>query len=249
MLASPVVRPPPLPHQIDVLRLVVDRVREHQSVPLVAFDLDGTLFDNRHRTLQIVREYAQSIAAAEPDLSAKLARLEDVTQVSYLLSDTIRSLGVEQNEVLKSLSAYWRDRFFTDDYCQFDRPENGAVAFARACYDAGASIVYLTGRDIPAMMLGTVRSLRDHGFPIGVSGVHLVLKPDATMPDEAFKRNALPSLDRAGDLIAFFDNEPANCNVCLAHNPECLTILLDTQHVPGAPPPDRGVHVVTDFRT
>ncbi|MCC7535983.1 MAG: haloacid dehalogenase-like hydrolase [Deltaproteobacteria bacterium] len=243
------MRPPPLPHQIDVLRLVIDRVRDHQSVPLVAFDLDGTLFDNRHRTLRIVQEFAQSVSSTDPELSAKLSRLEDVAQISYLLSDTVRGLGIEHSEALKAISSFWRDRFFTDDYCLFDRAEVGAVAFVRACYEAGASIVYLTGRDVPAMLLGTVRSLRDNGFPIGVAGIHLVLKPDASMPDEAFKRSALPSLDRAGDLVAFFDNEPANCNVCLAHSPECLTILLDTQHVPGAPPADRGVQVVTDFRT
>lgn len=248
MISSRPVRPPPLPHQIDVLRLVVDRTRDHHGVPLIAFDLDGTLFDNRYRTLRIVQEYAASIAAGDPELSAQLGKLEDVGQISYLLSDTMRALGVEHPEVLKALSSFWRDRFFTDEYCSCDRPELGAVAFVRACYDAGASIVYLTGRDIPGMLLGTVRTLRDSGFPIGVSGVHLVLKPDATMPDEAFKRNALPSLERAGQLLAFFDNEPANCNVCLSQNPDCLTILLDTQHVPGAPPPDRGVQVVTDFR-
>lgn len=249
VLGSRSVRPPPLPHQIDVLRRVLERVREPRSVPpLVAFDLDGTLLDSRARTLRIVQEYASSVTATDPTLAEQLLNLREVAQISYLLSDTIRALGVEQTDVLKSLSTFWHERFFTDEYCLQDRPVAGAVAYVRACYDAGASLVYLTGRDVPGMLLGTVQSLRDHGFPIGLAGIHLVLKHDATLPDEAFKRTALPQLARAGDLVAFFDNEPANCNVCLAHNPECLSILLDTQHVPGSPPAERDVEVITDFR-
>ncbi len=75
-----------------------------------------------------------------------------------------------------------------------------------------------------------------------------MLKPDATLPDEAFKRTALPSLLRVGDVLAFFDNEPANCNVALQVFPHVLSVVLDTQRVPGAPSPDAGVETISDFR-
>jgi len=32
------------------------------------------------------------------------------------------------------------------------------------------------------------------------------------------------------------------------HFPEACSVLLDTQHLPGAPPLDAGVRVVADFR-
>ena len=64
------------------------------------------------------------------------------------------------------------------------------------------------------------------GFPIAVAGTELILKPDSGMGDEAFKRGALPTLDRVGEMIAFFDNEPANCNLAKAMFPEATVVLL-----------------------
>ena len=98
------------------------------------------------------------------------------------------------------------------------------------------------------MGIGSFRSLRDHGFPIGVPGTELVLKPDAAMADEAFKRLEAPKLARVGAIIASFDNEPGNCNTILEQNPTCESILVDTQHLPGAPPLHPGVQVIADFR-
>ena len=151
-------------------------------------------------------------------------------------------------ERIAEAHAFWRDRFFADGHLHHDKPIPGAVEFARACYDAGATLVYLTGRDLPLMGIGSFRSLRDNGFPIGVPGTELVLKPDAEMDDEAFKRLEAPKLARVGAIVASFDNEPGNCNMILAQNPECESVLLDTQHLPGAPPLNPRVHVIADFR-
>ena len=76
----------------------------------------------------------------------------------------------------------------------------------------------------------------------------LVLKPDANLPDEAFKRGALPTLERLGEIAAFFDNEPANTNLAKAMFPDANVILLETQRVPYAPPLAEDVEVVADFR-
>jgi hypothetical protein len=144
--------------------------------------------------------------------------------------------------------AYWRDRFFADPHLVHDVALAGARDFAHACHAAGAVLVYLTGRDLPLMSVGTFKSLRDLGFPIGVPGTELVLKPDAAMPDEAFKRLSAPDLARVGHVVAAFDNEPANCNVFRAHYPDAHVVFVDTQHMPGAPALEPGVHVVRDFR-
>ena len=88
------------------------------------------------------------------------------------------------------------------------------------------------------MGIGSFASLRDLGFPIGLPGTELVLKPDAQMPDEAFKRMQGPALERVGKVVAIFDNEPGNCNVLGQHFPDAHSVLLDTQHLPGAPPLD-----------
>jgi len=215
--------------------------------PLVVFDLDGTLYDNRARTLQILMEYANEVRDEYPDVAAALETLE-AARVQYLLSDTLRECALTHMDVVRDVTQYWRDRFFTDDYVSYDAVTEGASEYVRACHEAGAVVVYLTGRDIPGMLLGTMASLRDQGFPIGVAGVEVVLKPDATLSDEAFKRSALPTLQRVGDVEAFFDNEPANCNLASQLYPEATVALIDTQAVPGAPPSDPSVELISDFR-
>lgn len=245
----PSVRPPPLPHQIALLRRVIDEVAGHagKPAPVVVFDLDATLFDNRPRTLEILKEWRDLIAADEPELAEAILALE-VDRIHYLLTDTLKECGIYRADIVKRISAFWHERFFHDGYIACDVPIVGAAEYVRAIYEAGAVVVYLTGRDIPGMLAGTVAKLRDEGFPIAVAGTELVLKPDPNMSDEAFKRTALPTLDRVGDMIAFFDNEPANCNLAKSMFPEATVVLLETQRVPGAPEPAEDLEVLADFR-
>ena len=244
-----VVRPePPHSQQHVVLRAILRRCRAErsQTTPVVVFDLDGTLMDNRPRTVAILRELAARYRDLDPDVARRLeeARAHDL---EYLLADSLERLGAHRAELVEEMQAFWRDRFFADSHLPHDVALPGAVEFVRACYDAGAILVYLTGRDLPLMGTGTFASLRDLGFPIGVPATELVLKPDAAMPDEAFKRLAAPDLARVGHVIAAFDNEPANCNVMLAHYPDAHVVYVDTQHTPGAPDLGAGVCVVRDF--
>ena len=123
----------------------------------------------------------------------------------------------------------------------------GAVKFARACHDAGALLVYLTGRDLPGMALGTFKSLRDLGFPIGTMGTKLVTKPAFEIPDTEFKQSVARDLGRFGEVIAVFDNEPANCNLLLEAYPKCESVFVDSQHAPDPPVLDARVHVIDTF--
>lgn len=239
----------PLTDQKALLERVVERCQQNGKArtPVVVFDLDGTLMDNRPRTAMILRELGTLWRERDPIAAAKLeaARQEDL---AYLLTDTLARLGITRTELLRDAEVFWRERFFTDGYLAHDVEVPGASSFARDCYAAGGILVYFTGRDLPLMGLGSFASLRDLDFPIGVPGTELVLKPDANMPDEAFKRLVGPSLARVGHVVAIFDNEPGNCNVLGGHFPDADAVLLDTQHLPGAPELDPKVSVIGDFR-
>lgn len=218
-----------------------------QPSPVVVFDLDGTLMDNRPRTLAILAELAHELRG-EAHTHAEVIAAAKAENLAYLLADTLQQLGLEHPELAKRAEAFWKARFFSDDYLQHDVAIEGSVEFARACYEAGACLVYFTGRDLPLMGIGSFTSLRDLGYPIGVVGTELVCKPDAKIPDELFKRNEGPKLLRVGRVVAAFDNEPGNCNAFREMNPDADVVFVDTQHLPGAPPLDPRVHVVTDFR-
>lgn len=227
---------------------IVQRSRQvaGQPVPVVVFDLDGTLMDNRPRTTVILQELAAELRR-EAHSAAEILAAARAENLAYLLTETLQRLGIEHPELIDRAEGYWRERFFSDGYLKHDVAIEGSVELARACYEAGATIVYFTGRDLPLMSLGSFQSLRDLGFPIGVVGTELVCKPDAKIPDEAFKREEGPKLTRIGKVIAAFDNEPGNCNAFLEMCPESEVVFVDTQHLPGAPPLASRVHVVGDL--
>jgi hypothetical protein len=237
--------------QSALLGRLVERARERRAAggapPVIVFDLDGTLMDNRPRSAAILAELAREWASLHPEAAGRVAAAR-ADELAYLFSDNLQRLGVSDRALVDKAMAFWRERFFHDKYLAHDVEVPGAVAFARAAYEAGANVVYLTGRDLPLMGLGSWSSLRDLGFPIGVVGAELVCKPDASVHDEAFKLEVAPALVRVGEVIATFDNEPGNCNLFRRAYPAALTVLLDTQHVPGAPPLDEGVVCVRDFR-
>jgi hypothetical protein len=210
------------------------------------FDLDGTLMDNRPRTSAILRELAEHWRTTEPELSARMMAVTP-DKIPYHFRDTLALFDVTREALASYALEYWKAHFFADPHIRHDVEVKGAAQFARACFEAGASLVYLTGRDLPHMGLGTFGSLRSLGFPIGVCGTELVLKPDAKMLDFEFKRGEVEKLSRVGRVVASFDNEPENCNVFLAKFPEAESVLVDTQHAGGAPPLAAGVRVIADF--
>ncbi|MBX3224530.1 MAG: HAD family hydrolase [Labilithrix sp.] len=217
-----------------------------RPVPVVVFDLDGTIMDNRPRTAVILQELAADLRR-EAHSAAEVLAAARAEELAYLLTESLQRLGLEHPELVARAEAYWRTRFFSDDYLKHDVAVAGSVELARACYDAGATIVYFTGRDLPLMSLGSFQSLRDLGFPIGVVGTELVCKPDAKIPDEAYKREEGPKIARIGEVIAAFDNEPGNCNAFLEMCPGADVVFVDTQHLPGAPPLARDVQIVPDL--
>lgn len=229
-----------------VLRQILDAIEQHRAErPVVLFDLDGTLYDNRPRTLRILHAFAAQLPPEHASDAQKIRSLT-ASDLRYRLEDTLGPMGVSPS-VIEAARNVWRVKFFTDAACSDDVPVPGAVPFVRTCWNLGATVVYLTGRDIPGMLLGTSRTLRDDGFPIAIPRVELVMKPTFDEGDVAFKERLLGPLSELGRVVAAFDNEPANCNMFHRQWPEAFTVLLDTQRAPGAPPLAPGVFTVPTF--
>lgn len=218
--------------------------REQGRTPVVVFDLDHTLFDNGPRTWQILTEYADE--TRNDDLRRRLDGL-DRTGLPYLLSETLERVGVHDEAVHKEALDFWLKRFFTDDYQRYDIPLRGAVEFANESFEAGATLVYLSGRDAPGMLVGCAASLRQHNFPVGVAHTTIVLKPDFETSDLDFKTDAVEWIHGLGTVVASFDNEPGNCNLFRRRWPDALTAFVKTQHAPNPPALDDGVVTIEDF--
>lgn len=218
---------------------VLNQVRQSynkQERPMVIFDIDGTLLDNRARHLQILKEYGtQELKGVRPDAATRLANMT-LQMVRYRLTDTLTMAGVTEQAVVNNAAVFWSQRFFVDEYLKYDKPTTGSVNFVRQLYSSGARIVYLSGRDAPRQLIGTVKSLRDHGFPIGIQGTELILKPSAQTQDAIFKQQVTNYLRHYGKVIATFDNEPANANVYRRAFTQAVCFIYTAPHSPNPPP-------------
>jgi hypothetical protein len=229
------------------LTAVLERAAERSGgAPVVVFDLDGTLMDNRPRMVAILRELGEEWRRGHPHVASLLERASLETVV-YDFEASLERLGIADKALHLLGLEFWKARFFNDPHLRHDVEVPGARAYVRALHDAGATVVYLTGRDLPNMALGTFARLRDLGFPIGLIGTELVVKPTFHMSDMAFKRSVLPEFPRLGRLIASFDNEPANCNLFAQAYAECATLFVDTQCASDPPPLDPRVKVIDSF--
>ncbi len=188
------------------------------SPAVIVFDLDGTLMDNRPRVVAILHELAEAWRERHPEASQCCSRAQP-DDIGYGFIENLRRLGVTDASLHEEGLAFWKARFFADPHIRHDIEVRGARQYTRACYEAGAVLVYLTGRDLPNMALGSFASLRDLGFPIGVIGTELVVKPRFEMGDTEFKQGVAPGLRRLGKVVAAFDNEPANVNLFLEAHP------------------------------
>ena len=214
------------------------------QTPVVIFDLDHTLFDNGPRTWAILVDFAKATGKYE-----LLKSLESTSKYNlpYLIGDMLASMGFHDPELTREAFEWWKDRFFIDDWIHLDTPLPGATDFANVMFDVGCTLVYLTGRDSPNMLVGTASSLRTHGFPVGLAHTAMVLKPDFDTPDLDFKSDATQFISGLGTVVAAFDNEPANCNLFREKYPDAVVGFLDTAMAPNAPPLQSHIVHLIDF--
>ncbi len=236
---------------VAVLNQVLEAVRtsyNKQERPMVVLDLEGTLFDNRTRNLQILKEYGeQELKAVRPAQAALLANLMP-PQMQYTTGDTLRGIGITEDAVISNAAVFWAARFYTDDYLKYDVPNPGAVNYVRSLYSAGARIVYLTGRDIQRQLLGTVKALRDQGLPIGVQGSELIMRPTLATQDAIYKQQVMNYLRHYGKVVATFDSEPANVNNFRRAFPDSICVLFNTLRSPNAPPLQPNIVTISAFQ-
>ena len=90
--------------------------------------------------------------------------------------------------------------------------------------------------------------LRLYGFPVGVAGTMTIVKKEFEQDDELFKKEVSEYIDRLGEVVAVFENEPANSNILQARFPGAASFFVLTQHRPDAPALNHGIHKIKDFR-
>jgi hypothetical protein len=233
------------------LACVIGRIKARTAKgrsTLAIFDLDGTLFDNRTRTIFILREISEQFDEKVPRLAAAFGTFQDLAIVDYSLDVTLARMGVTGRAEKDFIRREWATRFFSDGYQKFDMPIIGAKPYVCRVHEAGATVIYLTGRDVGRMLVGTTEVLRLYGFPVGIEGTMTIVKKGSEQDDELFKKEVSEYIDRLGEVVAIFENEPANSNILRARFPGAASFFVLTQHRPGAPKLHAGITRIKDFR-
>lgn len=224
----------------------IERSRAAGHEPMVVLDLDGTLYNNSLRTLRILQEFAHRHARRYPVLQERVATLP-AEGLEYAVEDTLARLGITEPGTIAEVREFWFARFFIDDYVGYDLPVAGAVELVGRLHAAGAVPVYLTGRDAPHMLVGTIRALQRDGFPVGTLDTRIILKDRFERADLEFKTSVVDHLRRLGEVVGAFDNEPGLCNLMKESFPHATVLWLDTCHARGAPPLRPDIPGIRDF--
>lgn len=210
----------------EVLREIEDKVEETRDA-VVVFDLDDTLFETRSRTAGILKELGRDAQIrSQYPAESELLRNVRASSIRYDLRDSLDEVGITDSQLLETAAKFWKDRFFSNEYVLLDEVVMGGALYLQALEQKGAHIVYLTGRDIRGMGLGTRVALMENGFPKGT----LILKPDPKMDDKLFKASAIEDIRAMGEVVGVFENEPRNLNLLMKEFPLAIGVFVDTQH-------------------
>ena len=241
--SAPVYKP-------EVLNEVVaasEKCIAEKQVPVVVFDLDSTLLNNAPRNRAIIEEFAREEGSKEVDFVKAVSVMKD-EHMAYALEDTMKNIGVTDKKIIKELKNVWYKKFFTDKYVVLDSVYDGAVDYVKKLHSKGVKVVYLTGRDTPDMEKGTIKSLKDLGFPFGDTNAVLLTKPEKPIKDDDFKKTASADILKMGKVIASFDNEPKNVNLFKEVFPGALVVFIETNHNPKAVPVDKTIPWIKSWK-
>jgi hypothetical protein len=233
----------PLVYDPTVLERVLARVRAEPGC-VVVFDLDSTVLDNKPRQARILREFGAANGIA------KLAAARNEHWVDWSITRAMANAGLDADDIARwgdAAKQFWRERFFTSEYCRDDEPIAGAHDYLAAVAAAGGIVAYCTGRHEP-MRAGTVDNFTRLGYPLPGARVQLLMKPVFELSDDDWKLEAFARLKQLGAVVGVFDNEPTHVNGYRAGFPDATVVHLATDDSGRPVPLAEGIVSIKDFR-
>ena len=224
------------PHSGDALLATLDKAvtktLDAGKTPVLLLDLDSTLYDTSKRNHVILKEWLAEKKPQDPVYSALNDMQQDVR--FYSMADLFGNIGLSLDDAAtkahwEDLKEYWKARFFTDPYVNYDQPYPGSPDFVRAAFQLDVVIAYLTGRDRPGMEKGTLQTLQRDGFPMpNGHNVFLYMKPQREGDDYLYKMGELEKIEKLGHVVASFENEPKNF-IGICHKfPQAIHVFVDS---------------------
>lgn len=219
------------------LRQILLEMRDlgHQKIPyLVVYDLDSTLFDVSPRLQKILMDFAE-VPENKKKFPEQIKFFKNIQMIrsDWGIKNALIRAGLDGHhpEFQIAVKKFWMEKFFTNEYLQYDTPYDGAVEYVKATAHAGAQITYLTGRDVHRMGTGSEKILHHWGFPLDDQQSQLVLKPHKDLDDAEFKKDWLLHIQKNNyKKIWLFENEPVNIQLAQQALPNIEIVFMDSTH-------------------
>ena len=222
----------------------LDRELSKGNMPVVVFNIDGTILDNRTRSIAIIKDFASTYKDSE--ISDSIVTISP-EEIDYYVVETFNKCGIRNLFFLEAALRYWAENFFSNNYLLMDRPVQGSSEFVRRLYNKGAFIVYVSGRCKEKMLEGTIASLKKCGFPIGEDRTMLAMLPDNDTI-VVFKKRTYENISRLGKVVAAFENEPQEVNEMKRIWGDAFVFLVKQPHFT-AEPIDTSITKIESFDT
>lgn len=220
---------------------VYNKIIESRAPSAIAvFDLDSTLYNVSHRTQKIIEDFAQEPKYKEAfPVETELLKSVKIAATDWGLRESLqRTQANVPQAFFTALRDYWEIHFFSSEYLKYDLPYEGTVEYVNSLQQHGIQIYYLTGRDEPNMLKGTLESLEKFGFPLKDAQAHLFMKAKKGISeDEDFKADTLHTIKSRAEKVWFFENEPVIINKVAKVHPNLNIVWINTTHSRREEPP------------
>ena len=220
------------------------RIRKKNRVFLLLIWM-ALCFVRKYRKQAIIRSCLEEEAFCEKfsQHSDTIKKIE-VTVKDWAVKEVMSRYGFSPTDpVVAAIFKIWEDKFFTNHYLHFDRPYDGCVHFVQSIFQKGVKVVYLTARKRVSMLEGTLKSLKQWGYPLE-DEKNLLMKEELEMEDSVYKALHLEKFSSHFNTIAFFENEPVILNEVTRRLPQVYLFWMDSTHSHREHPPKNAVPVV-----
>ncbi|MGE0634125.1 MAG: HAD family hydrolase, partial [Pseudobdellovibrionaceae bacterium] len=149
-------------HGAQILRQILTQAQQGGSKKLYVFDLDSTLFDVSPRIQKIIHDFTlipEHIAEFPEEV--EILKTIELEKTDWGIKNAFFRAGLDKQHpsFYEKVRGFWFQRFFSNDYLQYDVPYEGALNYVEALRKTGNDIVYLTGRDEIRMGKGSRETL------------------------------------------------------------------------------------------
>jgi hypothetical protein len=207
-------------------RFMLSRLRELPRRPRArcVFDLDNTLFDTRHRTLALARAFDRE---HETTCFARLTLARVGRDAAQTCERARMSLETSEHFQREWLEGFWRAENFA-----LDRPIPSMIRWVWRAREAGAEIVFLTGR-LRRYRRATLDQLERAGLRFVRAG-DVRHKPRLSLRTTDFKARALAEILRDGFLGWYVTESRREIGFLQAALPGAPLVLLGSRLEPKA---------------